>query len=115
MAKSNYITRQGWLALDQELKFLWKEERPKVTQAVSDAAALGDRSENAEYIYGKRRLREIDRRVHFLTKRLEVLQIVDYNPNQERKVFLSNTVSSVVKNLPLRKIGYPLIPQLLEL
>ena len=51
MAKSNYITRQGWLALDQELKFLWKEERPKVTQAVSDAAALGDRSENAEYIF----------------------------------------------------------------
>ncbi|CBY81802.1 transcription elongation factor GreB [Haemophilus influenzae biotype aegyptius] len=87
MAKSNYITRQGWLVLDQELKFLWKEERPKVTQAVSDAAALGDRSENAEYIYGKRRLREIDRRVRFLTKRLEVLQIVDYNPKQEGKVF----------------------------
>ncbi|QIW16338.1 transcription elongation factor GreB [Pasteurellaceae bacterium RH1A] len=87
MAKSNYITRSGWQALDQELKFLWKEERPKVTQAVSDAAALGDRSENAEYIYGKRRLREIDRRVRFLTKRLEVLQIVDYNPSQEGKVF----------------------------
>ena len=87
MAKSNYITRQGWLALDQELKFLWKEERPKVTQAVSDAAALGDRSENAEYIYGKRRLREIDRRVRFLSKRLEVLQIVDYHPKQEGKVF----------------------------
>ena len=87
MAKSNYITRQGWLALDQELKFLWKEERPKVTQAVSDAAALGDRSGNAEYIYGKRRLREIDRRVRFLTKRLEMLQIVDYNPKQEGKVF----------------------------
>ncbi|WP_040977112.1 transcription elongation factor GreB [Necropsobacter massiliensis] len=87
MAKSNYITRAGWNALDQELKLLWKEERPKVTQAVSDAAALGDRSENAEYIYGKRRLREIDRRVRFLTKRLEVLQIVDYNPKQEGKVF----------------------------
>lgn len=87
MAKSNYITRAGWQALDQELKFLWKEERPKVTQAVSDAAALGDRSENAEYIYGKRRLREIDRRVRFLTKRLEVLQIVDYHPRQEGKVF----------------------------
>ena len=86
MAKSNYITRQGWNALDQELKYLWKEERPKVTQAVSDAAALGDRSENAEYIYGKRRLREIDRRVRFLTKRLEVLQIVDYSPKQEGKV-----------------------------
>lgn len=87
MAKSNYITRQGWNELDQELKFLWKEERPKVTQAVSDAAALGDRSENAEYIYGKRRLREIDRRVRFLTKRLEALQIVDYNPKQEGKIF----------------------------
>lgn len=87
MTKSNHITRAGWQALDQELKFLWKEERPKVTQAVSDAAALGDRSENAEYIYGKRRLREIDRRVRFLSKRLEVLQIVDYHPSQEGKVF----------------------------
>ena len=87
MAKSNYITRQGWNELDQELQYLWKEERPKDTQDVSDAAALGDRSENAEYIYGKRRLREIDRRVRFLTKRLEVLQIVDYNPKQEGKVF----------------------------
>lgn len=87
MAKSNYITRSGWQMLDQELKFLWKEERPKVTQSVSDAAALGDRSENAEYIYGKRRLREIDRRVRFLSKRLEVLQIVDYHPQQEGKVF----------------------------
>ena len=87
MAKSNYITRAGWQALDQELKFLWKEERPQVTQAVSEAAALGDRSENAEYIYGKRRLREIDRRVRFLMKRLEVLQIVDYDPKQEGKVF----------------------------
>lgn len=87
MARSDYITRAGWQALDQELKFLWKEERPKVTQAVSDAAALGDRSENAEYIYGKRRLREIDRRVRFLSKRLEVLKIVDYSPSQEGKVF----------------------------
>lgn len=87
MAKSNYITRAGWKALDQELKYLWREERPKVTQAVSEAAALGDRSENAEYIYGKRRLREIDRRVRFLSKRLEVLQIVDYHPSQEGKVF----------------------------
>jgi len=75
------------LALDRELKYLWKEERPRVTQAVSDAAALGDRSENAEYIYGKRRLREIDRRVRFLTKRLETLTIVDPDPRQEGKVF----------------------------
>ncbi|MGR6980238.1 transcription elongation factor GreB [Testudinibacter sp. P27/CKL/0425] len=87
MAKSNYITRHGWNSLDQELKFLWREERPKVTQAVSEAAALGDRSENAEYIYGKRRLREIDRRVRFLSKRLDVLQIVDYHPKQEGRIF----------------------------
>ena len=87
MAKSNYITRQGWQALDDELKYLWREERPIVTQAVSEAAAMGDRSENAEYIYSKRRLREIDRRVRFLTKRLEVLKIVDPNPQQEGKVF----------------------------
>lgn len=98
MAKSNYITRQGWNALNQELKFLWKEERPRVTQAVSDAAALGDRSENAEYIYGKRRLREIDRRVRFLTKRLEVLQIVDYHPKQEQKVFFGAWVELEEEN-----------------
>ena len=98
MTKSNYITRQGWNALDQELKFLWKEERPRVTQAVSDAAALGDRSENAEYIYGKRRLREIDRRVRFLTKRLEVLQIVDYHPKQEQKVFFGAWVELEEEN-----------------
>ncbi|XKM12966.1 transcription elongation factor GreB [Orbaceae bacterium ac157xtp] len=87
MAKSNYITREGYLALDRELKYLWKEERPKVTQAVSEAAAMGDRSENAEYIYGKRRLREIDRRVRFLSKRLDALTIVDPNPQQAGKVF----------------------------
>lgn len=93
MAKSNYITREGYLALDRELKYLWKEERPKVTQAVSEAAAMGDRSENAEYIYGKRRLREIDRRVRFLTKRLESLIIVEYNPSQEGKVFFGAWVT----------------------
>lgn len=93
MAKSHYITRDGYLALDRELKYLWKEERPKVTQAVSEAAAMGDRSENAEYIYGKRRLREIDRRVRFLTKRLEALTIVDPNPMQEGKVFFGSWVT----------------------
>lgn len=70
MNKSLLITREGWDALDKELKYLWKEERPRVTQSVSEAAAQGDRSENAEYIYGKKRLREIDRRVRFLSKRL---------------------------------------------
>lgn len=85
--KNNYITREGWDNLKQELKFLWREERSKVTQAVSEAAALGDRSENAEYIYGKKRLREIDRRIRFLSKRLEVLKIVDPDPRQEGRVY----------------------------
>ncbi|QBY42260.1 Transcription elongation factor GreB [Arsenophonus nasoniae] len=85
--KNNYITREGWNKLEKELKFLWREERPKVTQAVSEAAALGDRSENAEYIYGKKRLREIDRRIRFLSKRLEILKIVDPDPRQEGRVY----------------------------
>lgn len=95
MARSNYITREGWQALDDELKFLWKDERPKVTRAVSEAAALGDRSENAEYIYGKRRLREIDRRVRFLMKRLEDLTIVYPEKQQEGKVFFGAWVKII--------------------
>lgn len=87
MNKSLLITREGWDALDKELKYLWKEERPRVTQSVSEAAAQGDRSENAEYIYGKKRLREIDRRVRFLSKRLEQLRIVEPDPRQEGRVF----------------------------
>ncbi|MGL6297433.1 MAG: transcription elongation factor GreB, partial [Plesiomonas sp.] len=91
--KAHYITREGWLALDKELKHLWKIERPQVTQAVSEAAAMGDRSENAEYIYGKKRLREIDRRVRFLSKRLDILKIIDPSPQQEGKVFFGAWVT----------------------
>jgi transcription elongation factor GreB len=87
MSKSNYITREGFDALERELKWLWKDERPRITRSVSEAAALGDRSENAEYIYGKKRLREIDRRVRFLTKRLEQLQVVYPSPEQQGKVY----------------------------
>lgn len=87
MSRSNYITRQGFDALEKELNTLWKEERPRVTQAVSEAAALGDRSENAEYIYGKRRLREIDRRIRFLSRRLDELQVVYPNDSQAGRVF----------------------------
>ncbi|WP_286264097.1 transcription elongation factor GreB [Thalassotalea atypica] len=93
MRKSNYITREGWERLDQELKYLWKDERPRVTRSVSEAAALGDRSENAEYIYGKKRLREIDRRVRFLMKRLDDLQIVYHEKQQEGKVFFGAWVT----------------------
>lgn len=95
MAKSNYITREGWQVLDDELKYLWKEERPLITRSVSEAAAQGDRSENAEYIYGKRRLREIDRRVRFLMKRLEDLQIVYPEKQQEGKVFFGAWVTLI--------------------
>ncbi|KGJ96819.1 transcription elongation factor GreB [Colwellia psychrerythraea] len=95
MKKSNYITRAGWDRLDKELKFLWKDERPKITRSVSEAAAQGDRSENAEYIYGKRRLREIDRRVRFLMKRTEDLNIVYPNAQQEGRVFFGAWVTLV--------------------
>ncbi len=74
---SKYITPDGALRLREELHRLWHEERPRVTQAVAEAAAQGDRSENAEYTYGKKRLHEIDRRVRFLRKRLEGMTIVD--------------------------------------
>ena len=87
MSPPRYITPEGAAKLQAELAQLWKVVRPKVTQEVSDAAALGDRSENAEYIYGKKRLREIDRRVRFLTKRLEELTVVRATPEQEGKVF----------------------------
>lgn len=87
MRKTNLVTPAGWNKLDQELKYLWKVKRPQVTRAVSEAAALGDRSENAEYKEGKRELRSIDRRLQFLMKRLEGLQIVHYAPSQEGKVY----------------------------
>jgi transcription elongation factor GreB len=73
----NYLTPEGYQRLKDEFQTLLKFERPKTVQAVSEAAAMGDRSENAEYIYGKRRLREIDRRLRFLSKRLEDVEIVD--------------------------------------
>ncbi len=85
--KTNLITRKGYEKLQQELNHLWKVERPETTKKVSWAASLGDRSENADYQYNKKRLREIDRRVRYLRKRLEQLKIVDYSPQQEGKVF----------------------------
>ena len=80
---SNYITREGFLELQAELEALWKVERPRVTEQVAAAAALGDRSENAEYIYGKKRLREIDRRIRFLTKRIDELTVVEPGPRKD--------------------------------
>lgn len=84
---SSYITSKGQQTLKSELHQLWKVERPQVTQSVSEAAALGDRSENAEYIYGKKRLREIDRRVRYLSKRLEGFTVVSEPPSDPNKIF----------------------------
>ena len=90
---SRYITQEGAEALDKELKQLWKVERPKVTEAVSAAAKNGDRSENGDYIYGKKRLREIDSRVRFLTKRLEELNVVSEKPKDQDKVYFGAWVT----------------------
>jgi transcription elongation factor GreB len=90
---SQFITAAGAARLKQELDELWKVERPRVTQAVSEAAAQGDRSENAEYTYGKRRLREIDRRVRFLRKRLDGMTIVDKPPTDRGRVYFGAWVT----------------------
>jgi transcription elongation factor GreB len=84
---SQFITPAGAARLKEELDELWKVERPRVTQAVSEAAAQGDRSENAEYTYGKKRLREIDRRVRFLRKRLDGMTVVDKAPSDRQRVY----------------------------
>ncbi len=90
---SRYITPEGEAALRAELHQLWKVERPQVTSAVHEAAKNGDRSENGDYIYGKKRLREIDSRVRFLNKRLEELQVVDRAPDDRDKVYFGAWVT----------------------
>jgi len=89
---SPYITPEGARRLSEELKHLWKVERPEVTNIVKAAAANGDRSENGDYIYGKQRLREIDRRVRYLSKRLDDLTVVDKLPTNQEKVYFGASV-----------------------
>jgi transcription elongation factor GreB len=91
--KSRHITPEGFARLRAEYERLRKVERPRVTNEVSVAAAHGDRSENAEYIYGKKRLREIDSRLRYLAKRLEELVVVDTRPEREDKVFFGARVT----------------------
>ena len=90
--KSKLITRAGYKKLQEEHDYLWKDKRPKITAIVNWAASLGDRSENADYQYNKRLLRQIDRRVRYLRKRLEELNVIDYSPQQEGKVFFGASV-----------------------
>lgn len=89
----NYMTVQGYRSLRAELVHLLNKERPEMVQVVSWAASNGDRSENGDYLYGKKRLREIDRRIRFLTKRLEIAEVVDpgLQPNKDQ-VFFGATV-----------------------
>ena len=95
-ASKLYLTRTGYDRMHAELKHLLDSERPKVTAEVSAAAAQGDRSENAEYIYGKKRLREIDRRLHFLKKRLEISTVIDPTDQKDAtRVFFGATVTLV--------------------
>ena len=90
----NYLTPAGWRRMRDELTWLVKTERPNVTSVVSWAAKLGDRSENADYQYGKKRLREIDRRIRYLTKRLEAAEVVDPATREETdQVFFGATVT----------------------
>lgn len=86
-AGSKFITVEGARRLRAELDELWRVQRPRVTRAVAEAAAQGDRSENAEYTYGKRQLREIDRRVRFLRKRLDGIVVVDQPPADRSRVY----------------------------
>ena len=90
----NYMTPAGWRRMRDELSWLVKTERPNVTSVVSWAAKLGDRSENADYQYGKKRLREIDRRIRYLTKRLEAAEVVDPATREDTdQVFFGATVT----------------------
>ena len=90
---SPYITGEGARQLRDELRQLWKVERPQVTAVVHEAAKNGDRSENGDYIYGKRRLREIDSRVRYLTNRLEDVTVVERIPGNTEKVFFGAWVT----------------------
>lgn len=90
----NYITPNGYLKLKEESEYLWKIERPELVKTITWAASNGDRSENGDYIYGKKRLREIDRRVRFLRKRMELAEVVD--PAQRgacEQIFFGATVT----------------------
>ncbi|THB67802.1 MAG: transcription elongation factor GreB, partial [Gammaproteobacteria bacterium] len=85
--RNKLITSEGYQKLRDELDYLWYKKRPEITKKVTWAASLGDRSENADYIYNKKVLREIDRRVRYLSKRVEELIVVNYSKEQEGKVF----------------------------
>ncbi len=99
--KSPYITKDGYRTLQDENKLLWKK-RKEVVKHLADAAAEGDRSENAEYIYRKKQLREIDKRILFLQKRIPILKVIDEKPKNKDKVFFGAWVTLNDKNNDLK-------------
>ncbi len=90
---SRYITPDGYRRLNDELQHLWKVQRPIVTESVREAAAQGDRSENAEYIYGKKMLREIDARIRHLSRRLDGMVVVDRAPDDQQRIYFGAWVT----------------------
>jgi transcription elongation factor GreB len=103
----NYITPAGHARLVNEVEQLQRVERPRIVQEVADAAAQGDRSENAEYIYGKKRLREIDRRLNFLARRLKNVQVVDPAQQSGDRVFFGAYVE--VEDEEARTLSYQIV------
>ncbi len=91
--EKNYITPVGYRRLREELAALWDVERPKLVETIAWAASNGDRSENADYIYGKRRLREVDRRIRFLSKRIDAAEVVDNAGRDDDRAFFGATVA----------------------
>ncbi|MGQ7273366.1 transcription elongation factor GreB [Marinobacter sp. V034] len=107
--RAKLITREGFNALQKELDYLWREHRPEVTKKVQWAASLGDRSENADYQYNKKLLREIDRRVRYLRRCLADLKVVDYGSEQEGRVFFGAWVeveNDAGESRRFRIVGY---------
>lgn len=101
----NYLTPAGYQSLQLELKTLLEVERPKIVETVHWAAKNGDRSENGDYLYGKKRLREIDRRIRFLTKRLEIVEVVDASAHYGKdQVFFGATVDYETDDARLQTI-----------
>ena len=99
---TKYITSEGAANLKKELEFLWSKERPKIVDNVHQAAKNGDRSENGDYIYGKRKLREIDRRIRYITRQLATIQVVRKKPTDRNRIYFSAFVK--LRNLENEKI-----------
>jgi len=107
--QKSWITQAGYRALTNEYERLWHIERPRITQEVSEAAAQGDRSENAEYIYGKKRLREIDRRLRFLADRLKRVEIYNTPQNNNLNIVFFGCVVSLFDTDTQKQVHYRIV------